>query len=53
VRLEAEMLLVAVGRMPFIEGLGLENTKVKVERGAIIVDEFCARRSRTSMLSAM
>ncbi|MGI8654801.1 MAG: dihydrolipoyl dehydrogenase [Pyrinomonadaceae bacterium] len=40
VRLEAEMLLVAVGRMPFIEGLGLENTKVKVERGAIIVDEF-------------
>lgn len=40
VRLEAEMLLVAVGRMPFVEGLGLENTKVKVERGAIIVDEF-------------
>lgn len=40
VRLEAEMLLVAVGRMPFIEGLGLESTKVKVERGAIIVDEF-------------
>jgi dihydrolipoamide dehydrogenase len=40
VRLEAEMLLVAVGRMPFVEGLGLENTEVKVERGAIIVDEF-------------
>ena len=41
VTLEAEMLLVAVGRMPFIEGLGLEGTKVKVERGAISVDEFC------------
>jgi dihydrolipoamide dehydrogenase len=41
VTLEAEMLLVAVGRMPFIEGLGLEATKVKVERGAIQVDEFC------------
>jgi dihydrolipoamide dehydrogenase len=41
VTLEAEMLLVAVGRMPFIEGLGLEGTKVKVERGAIQVDEFC------------
>ncbi|HJU55804.1 MAG TPA: dihydrolipoyl dehydrogenase [Pyrinomonadaceae bacterium] len=41
VKLEAEMLLVAVGRMPFIEGLGLEGTKVKVERGAIQVDEFC------------
>ncbi|MBC7929338.1 MAG: dihydrolipoyl dehydrogenase [Rubrivivax sp.] len=41
VQLEAEMLLVAVGRMPFIEGLGLEGTKVKVERGTIQVDEFC------------
>lgn len=41
VTLEAEMLLVAVGRMPFIEGLGLEGTKVRVERGAISVDEFC------------
>jgi len=40
VTLEAEMLLVAVGRMPFIEGLGLEGTKIKVERGAIQVDEF-------------
>lgn len=41
VRLEAEKLLVAVGRMPYLEGLGLENTKVKQERGAIVVDEFC------------
>jgi dihydrolipoamide dehydrogenase len=40
VTLEAEMLLVAVGRMPFIEGLGLEGTKIKVERGTIQVDEF-------------
>lgn len=40
VTLEAEMLLVAVGRMPFVEGLGLEGTKIKVERGAIQVDEF-------------
>jgi dihydrolipoamide dehydrogenase len=40
VTLEAEMLLVAVGRMPFLEGLGLEGTKIKVERGAIQVDEF-------------
>jgi dihydrolipoamide dehydrogenase len=41
VTLEAEMLLVAVGRMPYLEGLGLEGTKIKVERGAISVDEFC------------
>jgi dihydrolipoamide dehydrogenase len=40
VRLEAEMLLVAVGRMPFTEGLGLEGTKIKVERGFVQVDEF-------------
>lgn len=41
VTLEAEKLLVAVGRMPNLEGLGLENTKVKTERGSIIVDEMC------------
>jgi dihydrolipoamide dehydrogenase len=41
VTLEAQMLLVAVGRMPFLEGLGLEGTKIKVERGAVQVDEFC------------
>jgi dihydrolipoamide dehydrogenase len=41
VSLEAEMLLVAVGRMPYVEGLGLEGTKIKVERGAIQVDEMC------------
>ncbi len=41
VSLEAEMLLVAVGRMPYLEGLGIEGTKIKVERGTIQVDEFC------------
>ena len=39
--LEAAMLLVAVGRMPYLEGLGLEGTKIKVERGNVQVDEFC------------
>jgi dihydrolipoamide dehydrogenase len=42
VNLEAEMFLVAVGRMPYLEGLGLENTKVQIDRrGTIVVDEFC------------
>ncbi|MDT7543334.1 MAG: dihydrolipoamide dehydrogenase [Acidobacteriota bacterium] len=41
VSIEAEMLLVAVGRMPYLEGLGLEGTKIKVERGNVQVDEFC------------
>jgi len=40
VSLEAEMLLVAVGRMPYTEGLGLEGTKINLERGFITVDEF-------------
>jgi dihydrolipoamide dehydrogenase len=40
VRLEAEMILVAVGRMPYTEGVGLEGTKIKVEKGFVQVDEF-------------
>ncbi len=40
VSLEAEMLLVAVGRMPYTEGLGLEGTKIKVEKGFVQVDEY-------------
>ena len=42
VSFEAEMLLVAVGRMPYIENLGLENTKVIVNpRGTIKVNGYC------------
>ncbi len=40
VTLEAEMLLVAVGRMPFTTGLGLEGTKIKLDRGFIQIDEY-------------
>ena len=42
VSLEAEMLLVAIGRMPYTENLGLENTKVVINpRGTIKVNEYC------------
>ena len=42
VALEAEMVLVAIGRMPYLDKLGLENTKVVVNpRGTIKVNEFC------------
>ena len=42
ISLEAEMLLVAIGRMPYLENLGLENTKVQVKsRGTIKVNEYC------------
>ncbi len=33
-----DKLLVAVGRTPYFEGLGLEKTKVKLENGRIAVD---------------
>lgn len=36
----AEKVLVAVGRRPVTEGLGLENTRVRIDRGFIQVDEF-------------
>ncbi|HWB82866.1 MAG TPA: dihydrolipoyl dehydrogenase [Bryobacteraceae bacterium] len=39
-KLEAEKLLVAVGRKPNSENIGLENTKVELERGFIKVDPY-------------
>jgi dihydrolipoamide dehydrogenase len=38
-QLEADKLLVAVGRKPNTENIGLENTKVQLDRGFIQVDE--------------
>lgn len=38
VDLEAEVLLVAVGRRPLTDDLGLEGTKVKLDRGYVEVD---------------
>jgi dihydrolipoamide dehydrogenase len=37
---KAELLLVAVGRRPLTDNIGLDKTKVKVDRGYVIVDEF-------------
>ncbi|MBA9006697.1 dihydrolipoyl dehydrogenase [Thermomonospora cellulosilytica] len=39
--LEAELLLVAVGRGPVSEGLGFEEAGVELERGFVKVDEYC------------
>ena len=36
----AETLLVAVGRRPYTDGLGLENTRCEMDRGYIKVDEL-------------
>lgn len=38
--IEAEKLLVAIGRKPNTEGIGLEGTKIELDRGFIKVDGF-------------
>jgi dihydrolipoamide dehydrogenase len=45
--LEAELLLVAVGRGPVSAGLGYEEAGVEVQRGFVIVDEYCQTRVPT------
>ena len=39
-KLNAETLLIAVGRRPVTDGLGLENTRIETDRGYLKVDEF-------------
>jgi dihydrolipoamide dehydrogenase len=36
----AEKLLVSVGRQANVEGIGLENTEIQVEKGFIVTNEF-------------
>ncbi|MEV7967836.1 dihydrolipoyl dehydrogenase [Sphaerisporangium sp. NPDC088356] len=38
---DAELLLVAVGRGAVASGMGFEETGISVERGTVVVDEFC------------
>ena len=38
--LQAEKLLLAVGRKPMTENCGLEKSKAQLERGFVLVDEF-------------
>jgi dihydrolipoamide dehydrogenase len=38
--IEAETLLVAIGRKPLTENIGLEGTRVQLDRGFIKVDEY-------------
>jgi dihydrolipoamide dehydrogenase len=37
---KAEKLLVSVGRQANLEGIGLENTEIQVEKGFIVTNEF-------------
>jgi dihydrolipoamide dehydrogenase len=40
-QLDAELLLVAVGRGPVSSGLGFEEAGVQLDRGYVVVDEYC------------
>lgn len=39
--LECDKVLVSIGRRARTQGIGLENIGVKVERGAIVTNEYC------------
>jgi len=49
--IEAELLLVAVGRGPVSQGLGYEEAGVAMERGYVLVDEYC--RTNVETISAV
>ncbi|XRQ03014.1 dihydrolipoyl dehydrogenase [Actinomadura welshii] len=49
--IDAELLLVAVGRAPVSEGIGLAEAGVETERGFVKVDEFC--RTNVPTVSAV
>ena len=50
---EAEKVLIAVGRGPRTEGIGLEKTKIKTDRGFIPVDEWQQTEEPASTRSAI
>jgi dihydrolipoamide dehydrogenase len=49
--LDAELLLVAVGRGPVSDGIGLEEAGVETEHGFVKVDEYC--RTNVPTISAV
>jgi dihydrolipoamide dehydrogenase len=49
--IDAELLLVAVGRGPVSAGLGYEEAGVAVERGFVVVDDYC--RTNVPTISAV
>ncbi|MGY1620378.1 dihydrolipoyl dehydrogenase [Geodermatophilus sp. SYSU D00691] len=50
-QLEAEIVLVAVGRGPVSDGLGYEEAGVAMDRGFVLVDEYC--RTNVPTVSAV
>lgn len=50
--IEADLLLVAVGRGPRTEGMGFAEAGVDIDRGFVVTDSGCRRRCRVCSLSA-
>jgi dihydrolipoamide dehydrogenase len=46
-RIETDLVLMAVGREPVTEGLGLEEAGVQVADGFIAIDEYCRTSAET------
>ncbi len=40
VQIDSDYVLVSIGRKPLTEGIGLEHTKAKTDRGFVVVDGF-------------
>jgi dihydrolipoamide dehydrogenase len=49
--IKAELLLVAVGRGPVSDGLGYDEVGVQLDRGFVVVDEYC--RTNVPTISAV
>jgi dihydrolipoamide dehydrogenase len=49
--IDAELLLVAVGRGPVSAGLGYDDVGVQLDRGFVVVDEYC--RTNVPTISAV
>jgi dihydrolipoamide dehydrogenase len=41
-RIEADVVLIATGRIPYTQGLGLEEAGVALERGRVVIDDHFA-----------
>lgn len=46
-QIDAELLLVAVGRAPVSQGLGYEDVGVQTDRGYVLTDEYCQTNIET------
>ena len=52
-RLKADRLLIATGRKPMVEGIGLDQLEIKInEHGAIVTDSYCRVKGQENVWAA-